>query len=167
MSGNDRDIDAKSVNWHSENKYLIIDNNDENVENVENNDTKSRSGRSSNKTQYRSQTEKREHHNYLERKRRDDLKMVFFHLKNNVPTILKGKASRAVILTKTIEYIQKMREETAVHQRITQLVVKELKKELPRSCKSSTYHNKTTIQVSINFVICNQILIILYCINIG
>ncbi|XP_025160536.1 protein max isoform X2 [Harpegnathos saltator] len=146
MSGNDRDIDAKSVNWHSENKYLIIDNNDENVENVENNDTKSRSGRSSNKTQYRSQTEKREHHNYLERKRRDDLKMVFFHLKNNVPTILKGKASRAVILTKTIEYIQKMREETAVHQRITQLVVKELKKELPRSCKSSTYHNKTTIQ---------------------
>ncbi|EFN83237.1 Protein max, partial [Harpegnathos saltator] len=68
------------------------------------------------------QTEKREHHNYLERKRRDDLKMVFFHLKNNVPTILKGKASRAVILTKTIEYIQKMREETAVHQRITQLV---------------------------------------------
>lgn len=60
---------------------------------------------------------RREHHNNLERKRRDLIKDSFQYLKVTVPSIRGNKSvSRAQILRKTSEYIQHMRIKNERHQ---------------------------------------------------
>ncbi|KAK6180949.1 hypothetical protein SNE40_008910 [Patella caerulea] len=56
-----------------------------------------------------SDTEKRAHHNALERKRRDHIKGSFHSLRDSVPSLHGEKVSRAQVLKKAADYIQFMR----------------------------------------------------------
>ncbi|XP_014672542.1 PREDICTED: protein max-like isoform X2 [Priapulus caudatus] len=60
--------------------------------------------------------EKRAHHNALERNRRDHIKGSFHSLRDSVPCIQGEKASRAQILSKATEYIDKMKRINSIHQ---------------------------------------------------
>ena len=59
---------------------------------------------------------KRDHHNALERRRRDLIKDSFCKLRDVVPSLQGEKASRAQILKKAAEYIQTMRKKNQTHQ---------------------------------------------------
>lgn len=59
---------------------------------------------------------KRAHHNALERKRRDHIKESFNGLRDSVPFLDGEKSSRAQILNKATEYIQVMRRNNISHQ---------------------------------------------------
>uniref|UniRef100_A0A8C9XEA2 Protein max n=1 Tax=Sander lucioperca TaxID=283035 RepID=A0A8C9XEA2_SANLU len=66
-------------------------------------------------------SDKRAHHNALERKRRDHIKDSFHGLRDSVPALQGEKssvkqASRAQILDKATEYIQYMRRKNHTHQ---------------------------------------------------
>lgn len=58
-------------------------------------------------------SDKRAHHNALERKRRDHIKESFIGLRDAVPTLQGDKSSRAQILKKASEYISFMRRKTS------------------------------------------------------
>jgi len=60
-------------------------------------------------------TDKRAHHNALERKRRDHIKDSFNGLKDAIPTLQGDKSSRAQILKKASEYIAFMRRKNGSH----------------------------------------------------
>jgi len=60
-------------------------------------------------------TDKRAHHNALERKRRDHIKDSFNGLKDTIPTLQGDKSSRAQILKKASEYIAFMRRKNGSH----------------------------------------------------
>lgn len=50
---------------------------------------------------------KRKNHNFLERKRRNDLRSRFLALRDQVPTLAScSKAPKVVILSKALEYLQ-------------------------------------------------------------
>lgn len=55
-----------------------------------------------------SDSEKRAHHNALERKRRDHIKESFHSLRDSVPSLSGEKSSRAQILKQATDYIQFM-----------------------------------------------------------
>lgn len=59
---------------------------------------------------------KRDHHNALERRRRDLIKDSFCKLRDVVPSLQGEKASRAQILKKAAEYIQSMRKKNQSNQ---------------------------------------------------
>lgn len=59
---------------------------------------------------------KRDHHNALERRRRDLIKDSFCKLRDVVPSLQGEKASRAQILKKAAEYIQTMRKKNQTNQ---------------------------------------------------
>ena len=59
---------------------------------------------------------KRDHHNALERRRRDLIKDSFGKLRDAVPSLQGEKASRAQILKKAAEYIQMMRKKNQTNQ---------------------------------------------------
>lgn len=59
---------------------------------------------------------KRDHHNALERRRRDLIKDSFSKLRDVVPSLSGEKASRAQILKKAAEYIQTMRKKNQTNQ---------------------------------------------------
>lgn len=59
---------------------------------------------------------KRDHHNALERRRRDLIKDSFSKLRDVVPSLSGEKASRAQILKKAAEYIQTMRRKNETNQ---------------------------------------------------
>lgn len=59
---------------------------------------------------------KRDHHNALERRRRDLIKDSFCKLRDVVPSLQGEKASRAQILKKAAEYIQTMRNKNKTNQ---------------------------------------------------
>lgn len=59
---------------------------------------------------------KRDHHNALERRRRDLIKESFSKLRDVVPSLQGEKASRAQILKKAAEYIQSMRKKNQTNQ---------------------------------------------------
>lgn len=59
---------------------------------------------------------KRDHHNALERRRRDLIKDSFCRLRDVVPSLQGEKASRAQILKKAAEYIQSMRKKNQTNQ---------------------------------------------------
>lgn len=59
---------------------------------------------------------KRDHHNALERKRRDLIKDSFCKLRDAVPSLRGEKASRAQILKKAAEFIQTMRRKNQSNQ---------------------------------------------------
>lgn len=59
---------------------------------------------------------KRDHHNALERRRRDLIKDSFSKLRDVVPSLRGEKASRAQILKKAAEYIQTMRKKNQTNQ---------------------------------------------------
>lgn len=59
---------------------------------------------------------KRDHHNALERRRRDLIKDSFCKLRDVVPSLHGEKASRAQILKKAAEYIQTMRKKNQTNQ---------------------------------------------------
>lgn len=59
---------------------------------------------------------KRDHHNALERRRRDLIKDSFCKLRDVVPSLQGEKASRAQILKKAAEYIQAMRKKNQTNQ---------------------------------------------------
>lgn len=59
---------------------------------------------------------KRDHHNALERRRRDLIKDSFCKLRDVVPSLQGEKASRAQILKKAAEYIQEMRKKNQTNQ---------------------------------------------------
>ncbi|KAG9510806.1 Protein max, partial [Fragariocoptes setiger] len=59
---------------------------------------------------------KRDHHNALERRRRDLIKDSFCKLRDVVPALQGEKASRAQILKKAAEYIQTMKKRNVGHQ---------------------------------------------------
>lgn len=62
-------------------------------------------------------SDKRAHHNALERKRRDHIKDSFTGLRDAIPTMKGGdKSSRAQILKKASEYIQFMRRKNSTNQ---------------------------------------------------
>ncbi|XP_060058023.1 protein max-like [Erinaceus europaeus] len=61
-------------------------------------------------------SDKRAHHNALERKRRDHIKDSFHSLRDLVPSLQGEKATRAQILDKATEYIQYMRRKNHTHQ---------------------------------------------------
>ncbi|XP_021340875.1 protein max-like isoform X4 [Mizuhopecten yessoensis] len=63
-----------------------------------------------------SDSEKRAHHNALERKRRDHIKESFHSLRDSVPALQGEKVSRAQILKKAADYIQFMRKKNHGHQ---------------------------------------------------
>ncbi|XP_033734609.1 protein max-like isoform X1 [Ylistrum balloti] len=69
-------------------------------------------------TEFMSQSEKRAHHNALERKRRDHIKESFHSLRDSVPALQgeKVNVSRAQILKKAADYIQFMRKKNHGHQ---------------------------------------------------
>ena len=56
---------------------------------------------------------KREHHNLLERKRRDHIKDSFSVLRDSIPSLQGEKASRAQILNKATEFIKQMRQKNS------------------------------------------------------
>jgi len=57
----------------------------------------------------RPQANKRDHHNALERKRRDHIKGSYSELRESIPTIRGTKASRAQTLQHTADHISEMR----------------------------------------------------------
>ncbi|XP_039253844.1 protein max-like [Styela clava] len=59
---------------------------------------------------------KRAHHNALERKRRDHIKESFNGLRDSVPSLEGEKSSRAQILNKATDYIQLMKRKNVTHQ---------------------------------------------------
>lgn len=59
---------------------------------------------------------KRAHHNALERKRRDHIKESFNGLRDSVPSLEGEKSSRAQILNKATDYIQLMKRKNISHQ---------------------------------------------------
>jgi len=61
-------------------------------------------------------TDKRAHHNALERKRRDHIKDSFSSLRDAIPTMQGDKSSRAQILKKASDYITFMRRKNQGHQ---------------------------------------------------
>lgn len=61
-------------------------------------------------------TDKRAHHNALERKRRDHIKDSFSGLRDSVPSLSGEKSSRTQILHKATEHIQYMRRKNHSHQ---------------------------------------------------
>jgi len=61
-------------------------------------------------------TDKRAHHNALERKRRDHIKDSFSSLRDAIPTMQGDKSSRAQILKKASDYITHMRRKNQHHQ---------------------------------------------------
>jgi len=61
-------------------------------------------------------TDKRAHHNALERKRRDHIKDSFSSLRDAIPTMQGDKSSRAQILKKASDYITFMRRKNQSHQ---------------------------------------------------
>jgi Max protein len=61
-------------------------------------------------------TDKRAHHNALERKRRDHIKDSFSSLRDAIPTMQGDKSSRAQILKKASDYITFMRRKNQAHQ---------------------------------------------------
>merc|ERR1712018_930411 len=61
-------------------------------------------------------TDKRAHHNALERKRRDHIKDSFSSLRDAIPTMQGDKSSRAQILKKASDYITHMRRRNQSHQ---------------------------------------------------
>jgi Max protein len=61
-------------------------------------------------------TDKRAHHNALERKRRDHIKDSFSSLRDAIPTMQGDKSSRAQILKKASDYITFMRRKNQNHQ---------------------------------------------------
>lgn len=68
-------------------------------------------------TRHRSKGDnKRDHHNALERRRRDLIKDSFCKLRDVVPSLQGEKASRAQILKKAAEYIQTMRKKNQTNQ---------------------------------------------------
>jgi len=73
-------------------------------------------GLSTTGTEHMTQAEKRAHHNALERKRRDHIKESFHGLRDSVPALHGGKASRTQILTQATDYIQYMNKRNGAHQ---------------------------------------------------
>lgn len=61
-------------------------------------------------------TDKRAHHNALERKRRDHIKDSFCKLRDAIPAMQGDKLSRAQILKKASDYIVFMRKKNSTHQ---------------------------------------------------
>lgn len=59
---------------------------------------------------------KRDHHNALERRRRDLIKDSFCKLRDVVPSLQGEKSSRAQILKKAAEYLQTMRKKNQTNQ---------------------------------------------------
>ncbi|XP_037936646.1 protein max isoform X2 [Teleopsis dalmanni] len=105
MSDDDRDIDIESD-----------DDNDS--------DTGAISQRHTN-TQNFTPAEKRAHHNALERRRRDHIKESFTSLREAVPSLKGEKASRAQILKKTTECIQKFRNKIQQNQKDVEELTKQ------------------------------------------
>jgi len=58
--------------------------------------------------EYPFETDKKAHHNALERKRRDHIKESFIGLRDCLPSMKREKASRAQILKQATDYIQFM-----------------------------------------------------------
>eukprot|EP00118_Oscarella_pearsei_P005172 m.23460 g.23460 ORF g.23460 m.23460 type:complete len:101 (+) comp28481_c0_seq2:41-343(+) len=60
--------------------------------------------------------DKRAHHNALERRRRDHIKDSFTSLRDAIPSMVGEKASRAQVLNKATDYIEKLRKKTKQHE---------------------------------------------------
>ncbi|ESO83519.1 hypothetical protein LOTGIDRAFT_133235 [Lottia gigantea] len=102
MSDEDREVDVES---------------DEDFDDVDSVSGISQSGsNSASSSQFASQTEKRAHHNALERKRRDHIKGSFHSLRDSVPSLQGEKVSRAQVLKKASDYIQFMRKKNQGNQ---------------------------------------------------
>ncbi|XP_062523910.1 protein max-like [Corticium candelabrum] len=62
-------------------------------------------------------TDRRAHHNALERKRRDHIKDSFVSLRDAIPEIAGEKASRGQVLNKATAYIETLRKKTQEHEK--------------------------------------------------
>jgi Max protein len=61
-------------------------------------------------------SDRRAHHNALERKRRDHIKDSFYQLRDSIPQATGEKISRAAILNKATDFIKEMRDVTSANE---------------------------------------------------
>lgn len=98
------------MSYQSYPQQITSDDDDNNVD-FDSDDDEEGSGRQRSKGD-----NKRDHHNALERRRRDLIKDSFSKLRDVVPSLQGEKASRAQILKKAAEYIQAMRKKNQTNQ---------------------------------------------------
>lgn len=96
------------------NQQITSDDEDNNVDFDSEDDD---DGSTSQSSRYKAKGDnKRDHHNALERRRRDLIKDSFCKLRDVVPSLQDEKASRAQILKKAAEYIESMRKKNQSHE---------------------------------------------------